>query len=143
MKKYSLIVIFITALLIFNYSYASKNIKRIYINKIYIDAELAISDEEKVRGLMFRKNLKANQGMLFIFDNLDLYSIWMKNMNFAIDIIWISEDKMIVDIIKYAQPCKKNCPSLMPKDRAMYVLEVVSGFTEKNNIEIGDKVKFD
>jgi uncharacterized membrane protein (UPF0127 family) len=65
----------------------------------------------------------------------------MKDMNFPIDIIWISEDLNIVYIKKDARP-ELFPESYRPETKAKYVLEVVSGFSEKNNLKVGDRVEF-
>ena len=105
-----------------------------------IKVEIADTMEKQVRGLMFRENLGENEGMLFVFGREDFQGIWMMNMSFPIDIIWIDSNNKIVDIAKEAQPCRLNCPTYIPKERAKYVLEVNSEFAEKHTIKIGDKV---
>jgi len=79
--------------------------------------------------------------MLFIFDNESLHGIWMKDMNFAIDILWIDEGYKVVDIKKDAKP--ESYPEVfIPEVPSKYVLEVNAGFLEENDIEIGDKIIF-
>lgn len=79
--------------------------------------------------------------MLFVFEKADYHSFWMKDMKFAIDIIWIDEDKKITDITHNATP--GTYPEIFkPSLPAKYVLEVMSGWIEKNNIEIGMQVNF-
>jgi len=80
--------------------------------------------------------------MLFIFDTEDKYGIWMENMSFPIDIIWISADKQVVDIKTNAQACVIDCETYSPQENALYVLEVNAGFVEKNGVAIGDTVDF-
>jgi uncharacterized protein len=53
---------------------------------------------------MYRKQLSSNSGMLFIFDKEDIHSFWMKNTNIPLDMIWINEFGMVVDL-QTAQPC--------------------------------------
>jgi len=67
--------------------------KLIFPNGRVVTAEIAKTEEERARGLMFRDRLGENEGMLFIFEEPDFYSFWMKNMKFPIDIIWLSEEK--------------------------------------------------
>ena len=105
-----------------------------------IKVEIADTMEKQVRGLMFRENLGENEGMLFVFGREDFQGIWMMNMSFPIDIIWIDSGNNIVDVVKKAQPCRLDCPTHVPKERAKYVLEVNSGFAEKHGIKIGDTV---
>jgi uncharacterized membrane protein (UPF0127 family) len=111
--------------------------------KIPIEAELADSIEKMQMGLMFRESLDENSGMLFAFDKEYQYTFWMKNTLIPLDIIFISSDFQVVDIIN-AVPCEEDsCISYEPKDQAKYVLEVNSGFASKNNIKIGDKLIVD
>ena len=79
--------------------------------------------------------------MLFIFNSADNYGFWMKDMIFPIDIIWIGENKKIVYIEKNVLP-ESYPKNFSPNVKAMYVLEVLSGFSEKHNIKIGDEVFF-
>jgi uncharacterized membrane protein (UPF0127 family) len=79
--------------------------------------------------------------MLFVFDRPDTYSFWMKDMNFPIDIIWLSSDMKVVYTKKNARP--ELYPEIyIPKEKAKYVLEVVAGFSDKNNLQEGDSVLF-
>ena len=85
--------------------------------------------------------LKENEGMLFVFNHADKYSFWMKDMNFPIDIVWIGEDMHVVYIKKNALPTSYP-ETFTPNQDAKYVLEVISSFSEKNNLKVGDKVEF-
>lgn len=117
------------------------DVARITINDVYVDAEVADSTLERVRGLMYRENIGETEGMFFIFDSEDNHSIWMKNMKFPIDIIWVDENMSIVHIKHNVPPCKEeDCPTYPPSKPAKYVLEVKANFTEQNNIKIGDTV---
>ena len=84
--------------------------------------------------------------MLFIFDQKYQPSFWMFDMNFPLDIIWISDD-VIVDIDRNVPIPKPNTldyqlPLYTPEKPINYVLEVNAGFCEKNSIEVGDSVEF-
>jgi len=106
-----------------------------------INVEIADNFEERARGLMFREFLDENAGMLFVFEQEDYLSFWMKNTLIPLDMIFISEDFEIVDI-KYAVPCKQDpCVSYKTISPAKYVLEVNGNFTLQNNIEIGNKIQ--
>ena len=79
--------------------------------------------------------------MLFVFDKPGQYPFWMKDMNFAIDIIWIGEDLRVVYIKKDARP-ELYPETYTPTENAKYVLEVPAGFSEKNNLKVGDSASF-
>ncbi len=106
--------------------------------------ELARSSKEKAVGLMFRKELKSDQGMLFVFEKEDSYSFWMKNMKFPLDMIWINKDREVVFIEENVQPCLENrCGKIKPDKKASYVLELIAGKVNEIGIEKGEKVIFD
>ncbi len=106
-----------------------------------IYAEVAISIEDRIKGLSGRADLSENQGMLFVYDKPDIYSFWMKDMNFPIDIIWIDQDYKIVDIAENISP--DSFPqTFQPLKPAQYILEVNAGFSARNGIEIGNVAYF-
>lgn len=114
------------------------------INNHKVNVKIAKTNEEKKRGLSKIKTLKETDGMIFPFDTSGKYRFWMKDVEFPLDLIYIQNDT-VVDIIKNAPPQAGNkgiLPTYLPKDDANYILEVVGGYTDKNNIKIGDKVKF-
>jgi len=114
--------------------------KEICFNSNCITAEVANSPQERARGLMYRTSLEENEGMLFIFEEPAKHGFWMRNTLIPLDIIWLNERKKIIHIAT-AQPCMEDsCPSFVPKQNALYVIEVNAGFAEKNNIQIGDIV---
>ncbi|MEK6946333.1 MAG: DUF192 domain-containing protein [Nanoarchaeota archaeon] len=107
---------------------------------IKVNVEIADDNNERMRGLMFQKQLDENSGMLFVFDGEENQTFWMKNTLIPLDIIFISKDMKIVDI-KYATPCNEYpCKLYKSSGSAQYVLEVNGNFTIKNNIRIDDKI---
>lgn len=141
------LIIFLCFLLIFilinNSKSSSIQVKKVQIDeRIYVNVEIADEDYEREKGLMFRDNLEENSGMLFVFYNESLKSFWMKNTFIPLDMIFINKEYEIINI-ENAIPCLDNeCISYSSKFPTKYVLEVNSGFCYKNNIHIGDKVKF-
>ncbi|MFH1413380.1 MAG: DUF192 domain-containing protein [Candidatus Omnitrophota bacterium] len=135
-------VLFLAIFFIFSSSFAGEVIKEACFKDVCIQAEVADNDLSRRKGLMFKESLSSDQGMLFIFDNEDIHSFWMKNMKFPLDIIWISEDKRTVYIKTDVEPCKEVCNTMIPKEKAKYVLEVNSGFVDTQEIKIGDQVSF-
>ena len=111
--------------------------------KTKIKAELADTYLKRVNGLMFHKSLAENSGMLFVFDSLGKHAIWMMNMSFPIDIVWLDDEKEIIHIVENAQPCFMNCPAYAPEKNAKYVVEVQSGFVKKYGLEVGHFVNFE
>jgi uncharacterized protein len=112
------------------------------VGGVNLITSLSTTPDAQSKGLAIRDSLNENEGMLFIFETPQKYSFWMKDMKFPIDIIWINQDGKIVHIEKDLPPCVflLPCPSYAPKDDSLYVLEVVSNFTNKFNINVGDPV---
>ena len=111
-----------------------------------VDAEVAAKASDRKKGLAKRDSLPINRGMLFVFDKSDKWAIWMKDMRFAIDIIWIDESKKIVGIANSAmpEPGEKDDELTIYKPDAVakYVLEVNAGLVNLNNLKVGDSVNF-
>ena len=100
--------------------------------------ELAKTPSERAQGLMFRRSLPKNHGMLFLFAYNGQSSFWMKNTLLSLDLIFIDEAGVIVDLIQNAQPLSEA--ALTPQAPYRYVLEVVAGSVSQNSIQIGDRV---
>ena len=80
--------------------------------------------------------------MLFVLEPGQKPKFWMKNVKFSLDIIWINEDKRVVDIKTNIPPCRDYWESIGSKQEARYILEVRGGFVNKYQIKIGDEVGF-
>ena len=112
----------------------------IMVDDVPLEVQIADTDSSRVRGLMFQDQLPLDQGMLFVFPDQGLYSLWMLNMQFELDMIWFDEDGKVVHIKTNVPPCvipveiAAGCPSFVPDGEATYILEVTSGFVEQNNI---------
>ena len=117
------------------------NKKIMMISDVLITVEISNTQEKRMRGLSGREYLPKKTGMLFVFDKIERHGIWMKDMNFSIDIIWINENDEIIYIIENAQP--ESYPDVfLPLTPSKYVLEVNAGFVKENKIKMGDKVVF-
>jgi hypothetical protein len=105
-----------------------------------LDIEFANTEYETQTGLMYRKSMQNDRGMLFIFENEIRRSFYMKNTEFALDIIFINSDHEIVSIQKNAKPFDK---SSLPSDApAKYVLEINAGLSDQWGLEVGDLIEF-
>ncbi len=105
--------------------------------------EVAIADnpEKRAEGLMFVEKMDADKGMLFVFDEDDFHSFWMKNTLITLDMIWISSKMKVVHIEENVPPCTDTpCPFYSSMRRARYVLEVNGGTTKKENLSVGDSL---
>ena len=111
-------------------------------NKI-VHAEIADTFAKQIFGLMGRKSMPEDQGMLFVFNDDLIEKFWMFNTSIPLDMIWIDSGKSIIYIQQNAQPCPVyNCPTYGPDLPARYVLEVNANYTVENNVSVGDKVYF-
>ena len=123
------------------YTFSNEKIDvSIYNKNITFNVEVAKTIEERRIGLMYRKNLLNNEGMLFIFPREKIIQLWMKNTYIPLDVIFISENKVIVDIKKNMEKLSETIVKSKVKSR--YALEFNAGLINKLDIEIGDKVLF-
>ncbi len=105
--------------------------------------EVAKTDFEKQRGLMFRKILGEDRGMLFVYDQPSPVSFWMKNTLIPLDILFIGSDLKIKRISENTPPCPlaTTCPIYDSKEPIQYVLELNGGICSKQKIGLGDSVE--
>jgi hypothetical protein len=104
-----------------------------------VDAEVAATSETRTRGLMWRKQLAAGQGMLFVFPHDEVQSFWMQNTLIPLDMLFINSAGRIVGIIENAEPRTLTPRSVGVPGR--YVLEVPGGWCQKVGITRGGTVE--
>lgn len=150
MKKiiYFILILFLLVIIFFiffNVKSSGKTFAKIpylTINDAKVNLMIADDSKEQILGLSYQKSLEKNSGMLFIFDDKQVRSFWMKDMNFPLDIIWINDNK-IVSIDKSLPPAgERPQMSYSSKLPINYALEVNGGFCESNNIKVGDEIKY-
>lgn len=106
-----------------------------------LTVDIADDPLEQSRGLSGREILNENEGMLFVFPISHIPSFWMKDMNFSLDMIWITEAWQIAEITKNISP--DTFPkTFSPESAVKYVLEVNAGWSDRNKIRVGDKVTY-
>ncbi len=117
------------------------NTATVIFRGVDVPVEIVSSEEKMQRGLSGRPSLVPGQGMLFAFVGEDTHGIWMKDMNFAIDILWIDTKGVVVDMQPRATP--ESYPLIFkPRRPALYVLEAEAGFIAQHGVRIGDTVSF-
>jgi len=136
----------ILGFIIFNYAYA-ENIAVQIDPKHIIHCQIAQDSAAIQKGLMFRKHLAANQGMLFIFPKSSNWAFWMKNTLIPLDIIWLDANKTVLYISKNTPTCPQNtqnCPTYTPPShlKAKYVLEIAQGQSNHLNIYLQQHLQF-
>lgn len=102
-----------------------------------IRVEAARTEEQKVRGLMFRESLGQDEGMLFVYDREEILSFWMKNTPLPLSIAFIDAKGRIVDLQDMQPFSLRTYVSAFP---AKYALEMHQGWFKKNGIKVGDVV---
>ncbi|MFZ8908075.1 MAG: DUF192 domain-containing protein [Nitrosopumilaceae archaeon] len=117
----------------------------IKVDDVVLEVQIADDESKRIRGLMFQDPLPYDQGMIFVFDEPGVYSLWMLNMQFALDMIWIDADGNVVHIEQNIPPCETPteimaCQSIVPSGEAMYILEVTAGFVEQFGITKDSKI---
>ena len=105
-----------------------------------LNIEIADTEYDRETGLMYRSSMADTNAMLFIFPNEEPRGFYMKNTQFALDIIYIGEDKTIVTIAKNAKPMDET--TVLSHKPAMYVLEVNSGLADAWQLKEGDSISF-
>ena len=103
---------------------------------------LADNDTTRIQGLSNVDKLHLNGGLLMAYDNNDTHGIWMKDMNFPLDLIWLDNNKKVVYIVKNAPPENPVSTVYVPKDPSRYVLELPAGSVKKAGIKTGDTATF-
>ena len=108
-----------------------------------VTVELAVTDAERARGLMFREKLLPDQGMLFVFGEDGFHSFWMKNTLIALDLVWLDAARRVIHIEADVPPCREEpCPTYGPKIPARYVLELRSGSAAALGVKLYDQLQF-
>ncbi|MCL4379426.1 MAG: DUF192 domain-containing protein [Candidatus Marsarchaeota archaeon] len=119
------------------------NRKEIKIGKKRMDALVADTPRKMTAGLMFRKSMKQNECMLFTFPEDGTHPIWMRNMRFPLDIVWLDSNRRVVDFVESAKPSSGlDFSGYRSKTPSRYVIELNAGFVRKNKIKIKDVAKF-
>ena len=106
--------------------------------------DISQTPEELRNGLSNRTLLAPRTGMLFIFPNVGVHSMWMPSMNFPLDIVWINEAKQIVKVEANVTPCSgnRNCKSYSSDIPIKYAIEMNAGYASQVGIRLGLQVDF-
>ena len=101
--------------------------------------EVMRTDEQRARGLMFRKHLPADRGMLFDFKAEQRVSMWIRNTYIPLDMVFIARDGTVVNVAQDTEPLsERTIPSAGP---ALAVLEVNAGVARRIGLKAGDRVR--
>jgi uncharacterized membrane protein (UPF0127 family) len=101
--------------------------------------------EDMMRGMMFRDSLEEDRGMLFIHGGAGNYPYYMYQVRIPLDIIWLDQNRSIVEISANTPPCTSaasECPRYGGKQTALFVLELAGGMAAKYNLHTGQRLEF-
>ncbi len=108
-----------------------------------VEASRADTTDARERGLMGNPRLNLNEGMLFLFEMDELHMMWMKNMRIAVDMIWLNNQKEIIEIARAVPPCQGDpCPIYGPALPSRYVLELQEGAAGSFHLKKGMRLQF-
>lgn len=110
-------------------------------------AEVARTDQEKARGLMYRTNLAKDRCMFFVYDEDGYHAIWMKNCLIALDVVWVKADGTVVEIKENAPPLsmmfrgrEEDIPNYGGKVLSRYFIEFSAGTVRRLKLKVGERI---
>ena len=139
-KKIAIIIFIIMSLFLSLSCEKKQKIKKqavLYINGRALYVEIASTDKERQKGLMFRENLDKNAGMLFVFQDDKILSFWMKNTSIPLSIAFIDKNGKVVDIFHMKPYSLEPVVSTL---KCRYALEVNRGYFKECGLKVGDKI---
>ena len=117
-----------------------KTLIRLGDNELVV--EVADTAAKRDTGLMFRKTLPADAGMLFVFEKEKIVSLWMKNTYIPLSVGFFDKDQVLVEV-QHMEPVRSiiqiNLPHYQGSQPAKYALEMNSGWFQENNIRLGSR----
>jgi uncharacterized protein len=106
-----------------------------------VAVEIAATEQQRETGLMYRNQLGANDGMVFLFTHPQPLQFWMKNTEIPLDMIFANGNRVVVGTVERAEPYSEQLLSV--DGDSQYVLEVNGGFCALHGIKAGDRLRFD
>ncbi|MCK4589481.1 MAG: DUF192 domain-containing protein [Nanoarchaeota archaeon] len=141
MKTFKLVPLLLLSMFLFSCT-KTTNVTVHGDEKVTFQTEIADTKPKQTKGLMFRKELPEDQGMLFVFSTPSHKRFWMMNTSIPLDIIFIDENKSIINI-EEAKPCGIiPYASYLSTGKAQYVLEINQGLSKEYDFKPGMKVEF-
>lgn len=108
---------------------------------VRVRVEVARTEPARERGLMYRRHLDDDAGMLFVFDRMEHQSFWMENTYIPLDMIFIDDRLRVVGVVEDAEPLTRDAREV--EGDSQYVLEVRAGFARRHGIGPGTEVRFE
>jgi len=130
---YKIFLIFFFVVPVFGELNTKNEILSIRVDGNLLQVEIADTEAKRRIGLMYRKNLKENEGMLFVFPRADYLSFWMKNTYIPLSIAYFNEDRRLVDM--YDMKPNQIKEFYNATEKVIYALEVNQGWFQKKGIQ--------
>lgn len=115
----------------------------VHIGDAVFTTRVAKTADQREKGLAGTGELRQDQAMLLVYESDGKWPIWMKDMKYPIDIVWLDSEKKIVYIVKNAPPESYPYDQFVPKHEARYVLELPAGTVTQKSIKAGAEAVFD
>jgi len=110
-------------------------------------AEVAVTQQETAKGLMYRQSLAKDRCMFFVFGEEGYHPIWMKNCLIALDVVWIDAEGKVVETAEHVPPCSPmrgdDCPNYGGTLPARYFIEFPAGTFKRLGLKKGDRLGWD
>ncbi|HEY2732693.1 MAG TPA: DUF192 domain-containing protein [Polyangiales bacterium] len=107
---------------------------------VTVAVEVAQTSAERQQGLMYRKDLDPNAGMLFLFERPQQLTFWMHNTLLPLDMLFITSDWHVLGVVENATPLTDSSRSV--PGMSQYVLEVNAGFARRHALGAGTSVRY-
>jgi uncharacterized membrane protein (UPF0127 family) len=110
-----------------------------------VQAEVMMTDQDMMRGMMFRDSLPEGRGMLFVHSAPGKHTYYMFQVKIPLDIIWMDSRGRVVEISENAPPCKtaaSQCPTYGGHEMASVILELPGGYGRKHGVAVGQMIRF-
>ncbi len=107
-------------------------------------AEVAATEQEKAKGLMYRQSLAKDRCMFFVYGEEGNHAIWMKNCLIALDVAWVDADGKVLETVEHAPPCSPmrgdDCPTYGGTLVSKYFIEFRAGTFKRLGLRKGDRL---
>jgi len=107
-------------------------------------AEVAATDGEKAKGLMYRQSLAKDRCMFFVYGEEGYHAIWMKNCLIALDVAWVDAEGRVVETVEAAPPCSPmrgdDCPNYGGNVPSRYFIEFPAGTFKRLGLKKGERL---
>lgn len=110
-------------------------------------AEVAVTEPEKAKGLMYRQSLAKDRCMFFAYGEDGYHAIWMKNCLIALDVAWVDAEGRVVEISEHVPPCSpmrgEDCPTYGGTVSSRFFVEFPAGTFKRLGLKRGDRLGWD